>query len=156
MKKILTLTAISALFTLSSCTEDYEDVFETYEDIVKVEVTNTPGSENYHEILNIQIVAGNVEDTNINGVTWKEIIPLYTTYKRFMVEQSVPNKITYETSKPVSSITYQATILPMKDATSNEMTTTIRFSVKGKVKKTETFTVKGNETKTVDYTLDVK
>ena len=136
MKKILCSLVLA--ITLIGCSSDDATEETVMKGIVKVEMT-TDNTENvFDETLTLQVVGDNMAATNVTGVEWQEVEQPHSTTKWFITQQDLPTSRTYETTMPVTSVTYSALLFP-KSETATPVNGTLKFYLNGQLKRTETF-----------------
>lgn len=138
MKTLFKFSAFLLFLSIvSSCSNDDDNTTEKgKEAIIKVEVSNNQTS-NFEEVLNIQIVADNVSQTEVTGTTWDEKQNPSENAKWFLKQGDVKPSIVYQTTNKVSSLTYSV-VITSKLATNEPLITVLKFYVDDKLVKTET------------------
>lgn len=103
----------------------------------RIEVVNSGNSiSNFNENTTIQIFSNNNAD--VTGVNWNEIDQPSSNAKWFSYEADVKDKIVYETSEKVVSITYSS-VINKKISSDDDLNTTVKIFADDKLIKTESF-----------------
>lgn len=103
----------------------------------RIEVVNSGNSiSNFNESTTIQIFSNN--DADVTGVNWDTKEQPSANAKWFSYQADVKDKIVYETSDKVVSITYSS-VINKKLSSDDNLNTTVKIFADDKLIKTENF-----------------
>lgn len=143
MKNLSKIMLLPLLAMVVACSKSDDDPTPSNgEKVVTVEITNSANFVDYEETLNFQVISTN-EDIELNGITWDEVQRPDKLAVWFLKNGDIPSASrTVKSSKPLSAITIAGVINPkeLNQESGEDLTTTIKVSIDGKVVKTETVT----------------
>lgn len=143
MKKSLKFlfSTVIALIMFSACSKEVENNTPQYaEKNVIVTLSYGGAYENYEEMIGIQIIGSNVENTTVDGVEWTNTSRPDKLAAQFQRIGDASGSLTLRTTKPISGCTLIGSFIP-KDVIEVEepMTVNVQYFIEDKLVKTDNF-----------------